>query len=311
MRIDSHQHFWSLARGDYGWLTPNNGPIYRDFGPRDLRPILREAEVHRTIVVQAAPTIAETRHLLSIAQEEEFVAGVVGWVDMDRPERAIEDLERLSRNPKFRGIRPMIQDIADVSWILGSGPALVIERLIDLDLRFDALVRPVHLSRLLELLARYPELAVVVDHGGKPNIAERRWQPWADRMESLAEDSRAYCKLSGLLTESRAEDEEEVMFPYMNHLLRCFGPERLMWGSDWPVLNLVEAPDKEPVTAAPARCGPRIAESCEAQAPGNPYRRWHGIVQYWLQSEGSATKRAIEGESAAVFYGLENQSPGE
>lgn len=306
MRVDSHQHFWTLIRADYGWLTPDSGAIYRDFLPCDLRPILRNHGIVRTIAVQAAPTVAETRYLLSLAQREELIGGVVGWVDMDAPETAIGDLERFARIRKFRGVRPMIQDIGDVGWMLGSGPATVLERLIALDLRFDALVRPEHLPVLLKLLSRYPELTVVVDHGAKPDIAERRWQPWADRMQALAEDSGAFCKLSGLLTEARLNDEDEVLFPYMNHLFQCFGEKRLMWGSDWPVLNLAGGLGADPVEISGSRRGFSNPTAHGSRDPGSTYGRWHTMVQRWLQDKGSEAARAVEGANAARFYDLDD-----
>ena len=303
MRVDSHQHFWMLSRGDYGWLTPEAGTIYRDFQPDDLRPMLSDMGIHRTIAVQAAPTVEETQYLLSIAREEAFIAGVVGWVDMDRPGWALKHLDQLSQEPKLRGIRPMIQDMDDTGWMLGPAPAPVFERLIDFGLRFDALVRPAHLPDLLELLARYPDLATVIDHGGKPDIAGRNWQPWADRIAALGEDSGAHCKLSGLLTEARAGDGDEALYPYMDHLYRCFGPHRLMWGSDWPVLNLV---DQAKTGAAPKRSEGSPADT-SADAQGGAYRRWHAIVQRWLRSKGSAERGAIEGKTAIRFYGLDKE----
>ena len=304
MQVDSHQHFWTLARNDYGWLTPGAGPIYRDFQPAHLRPMLRATGVHCSIAVQAAPTVEETRYLLNIAHLEDVVAGVVGWVDMDCPGRALADLEVLARDEAFLGIRPMIQDIDNPDWMLGSAPAAVFERLADLNLRFDALVRPVHLPRLSELLGRYPEMSAVVDHGAKPAIADRSWQPWADHMAALAEDTGAFCKLSGLLSEARATDTEEDLLPYMDHLFRCFGPERLMWGSDWPVLMLggraAEAapsfrPERRPASGAKAR---------EPQQPGRSYRGWHAMVKRWLKNQDAVAKRAIEGGAAIRFYGL-------
>ena len=302
MRVDSHQHFWTLSRGDYGWLTPEAGTLYRDFQPGDLRPILRDMEVHQTIAVQAAPTVEETRYLLSIARDEAFVAGVVGWVDMDRTGRALKDLDQIAQEPGLRGIRPMIQDMDDTGWMLGSAPAVVFERLIGLGLRFDALVRSAHLPGLLELLARYPDLATVIDHGAKPDIAGRSWQPWADRIAALGEDSGAYCKLSGLLTEARAGDGDEALYPYMDHLYRCFGPHRLMWGSDWPVVNLV---DQAEMAAVPSKRPKGSPADASAVAQGGAYRRWHAVVQRWLRGKGSAARSAIEGETAIRFYGLE------
>ncbi len=295
MGVDSHHHFWTLSRGDYGWLTPAVEPLYRDFGPGDLEPHLRAVGVRRTVIVQAAPTVAETRHLLAIASREAAVAGVVGWVDMDRPEAALRDLARLAREGALIGIRPMIQDIGYTTWMLQPSPARVFERMIEVDLAFDALVRPAHLPVLRELLARYPEMRTVIDHGGKPDIAARRWQPWADRMSALAGETGAFCKLSGLVTEARLDDGAGALVPYMDHLYRCFGPERLMWGSDWPVLNLG---------------GRATGAGAAAHAPGEKetatpaYCRWHAAVQDWLGDRGAVAAGAILGGTATRFYGL-------
>ena len=284
MRVDSHHHFWTLARGDYGWLSPDLGPLYRDYTPAELRPLLHAAGVDRTVAVQAAPTVAETRHLLRIARTDERVAAVVGWVDMDRPTTALAALRRLARDPRFRGVRPMIQDIDDAAWMLGPGPAAVFEALIDGGLRFDALVRSEHLPALRALLCRYPELQAVVDHGAKPDIARRCWQPWADRIAAIGAETRAHCKLSGLLTEAREGDGLTRLAPYLDHLYHCFGPDRLMWGSDWPVLN----------GAAAFRNPP----------PEHPYDHWHGMMLRWLRDKTDAERAAIEGDNAARFYGL-------
>ena len=260
--------------------------------------MLRETGVQRTVAVQAAPSVAETRYLLALAHREDFVAGVVGWVDMNRPDQALADLEQLARDDALLGIRPMIQDIQDPDWMLGAAPAAVFERLADLNLRFDALVRPVHLPHLRELLARYPEMPTVVDHGAKPEIAQRGWQPWADHMAALGEETGAFCKLSGLLTGAGASDTDEELLPYMDHLYRCFGPERLMWGSDWPVLNLAT-----PLARRSRQVGgPALRDSDPLAAV---YLAWHAMVRHWLEDKDSAARQAVEGAAAIRFYGLD------
>ena len=176
MRIDAHQHFWTVRRDDYGWLTPKLEPLYRDFQPDDLAPLLAEGGIGRTILVQAAPTVAETRYLLQLAAGTESVAGVVGWIDM-ASDTAAGDLAELAEDPGLVGIRPMIHNIDDPAWIVRPELAAATQAFIDRGLRFDALVRPVHLPYLLEFLRRHPELKTVIDHGAKPDIAEGRWQP--------------------------------------------------------------------------------------------------------------------------------------
>jgi L-fuconolactonase len=241
-RIDAHQHFWRLDRGDYGWITPDRPAIYRDFGPGDLAPLLAGAGVTETILVQAAPTVAETRFLLHTARATTFVAGVVGWVDMAAAD-APAVIAALAGDEYLRGIRPMIHDIADPGWMLGRALEPAFRALVELDLAFDALVKPRHLPNLRVLLARHPDLRVVIDHGAKPDIA--RWggarearAAWAGAMAELARESGVACKLSGLVTEAGPGWRADDLRPYVDHLLECFGPDRLLWGSDWPVVNL-------------------------------------------------------------------------
>jgi len=236
-RIDSHQHLWQLSRGDYSWLTPEQTLLYRDFLPDDLAPLLEKSQVNRTILVQAAATTAETAFMLNIAHQTDFVAGVVGWINMDS-DNALAHLEHFSHSSYFKGIRPMIQDIEDVNWMLKEELAPVFEMLIAKDLTFDALVLPQHLDALHTLLKRYPDLNVVIDHGAKPEISTNSSPQWFDKIALIANETSALCKLSGLVTEASVNPSFEQLNPYMEHLLVCFGAERLMWGSDWPVVNL-------------------------------------------------------------------------
>jgi L-fuconolactonase len=237
MRIDSHQHFWKLSRGDYGWLTPDKGPIYRDFGPADLAPIRARNAIDRTIIVQAAPTIAETLYMLEIAAADASVAGVVGWVDFEAGDAPVR-IATLARDPLLVGLRPMVHDIADDDWLLRAdlGPGL--RATASAGLVFDALVRPRHLSRLLAFADRYPELRIVIDHGAKPFIRERRLDPWRADIAALAARGNVACKLSGLANEAGPDWTARDLAPYVEHLLAAFGPARLMWGSDWPVVDL-------------------------------------------------------------------------
>ncbi len=238
MRIDGHQHFWTTQRDDYGWLTPDLEALYRDFVPEDLQPLLDQAGIDHTVLVQAAATTDETRYLLGIAEYHSMVAGVVGWVDMDSPTEAIEALDEFVQHPKFVGIRPMIQDIEDPAWIDRPELKIVLEALVQSNVCFDALVRSVHLPFLLNCLTRHPDLRVVIDHGAKPNIAAGEWQPWADGIAAIANQTSVYCKVSGLITEADSSQTYDDVMPYLDHLLEVFGSERLIWGSDWPVLNL-------------------------------------------------------------------------
>jgi L-fuconolactonase len=241
--IDAHQHFWRLDRGDYGWLTPALAPIFRDFGPGDLAPILARHGIGRTILVQAAPTAAETAYLLGIARTTPFVAGVVGWIDFEAPD-APDVVARLAGDPRLVGLRPMVQDIADDDWLLRPSHAPVFEAIVAHGLVFDALVLPRHLPRLARVLERHPRLVVVVDHGAKPGIRAGEIDRWRADMATIAAHPRAHCKLSGLVTEASPGAGLDVLAPYIDTLLGLFGAARLLWGSDWPVVELAGGYDR-------------------------------------------------------------------
>jgi L-fuconolactonase len=272
-KIDAHQHFWSTARDDYGWLTAELGPIYRDFQPADLKPLIAGAGVDQTILVQAAQSEAETLYLLDIAGQTSFVAGVVGWVDLEA-EGAAERVAFMAGKGVI-GLRPMVQDIDDTEWLLRPALRPAIEAMIAHDLRFDALVQPRHLSILPQFIAAYPGLRVVIDHGAKPDIANGTFQPWADGMARIARETDAYCKLSGLVTEAAADWTLDDLKPFVAHLIACFGPERLIWGSDWPVLNLA-----------------------------SDYASWHRLVGEFLSGMSQSEREMIMGGNAARFYGI-------
>jgi L-fuconolactonase len=235
--VDSHQHFWRLDRGDYGWLTPALSPIYRDYLPEHLAPHLAQTGVTASILVQAAATVAETRFLLELARDHSFIAGVVGWVDFESDDVA-DTIAALAADPNLVGLRPMIQDIPDTEWMLAEELAPAFEAMIDHGLVFDALVLPKHLSALLELSARYPDLAMVLDHGAKPAIATGDLAAWKQGIAEIARSSPMVCKLSGLVTEAGTADAA-ILETSVDHLLQSFGPSRMMWGSDWPVCELV------------------------------------------------------------------------
>ena len=239
MHIDAHQHFWQLAREDYGWLTPSSEPIYRDFMPEDLAPLLREHGIDRTIIVQAAPTEEETLFLLEIAARTPFVAGVVGWIDFEAPD-ATERVALLADDALLVGLRPMVQDIADDDWLLRPEFADVFEAIAESGLVFDALTLPRHLPRLLRVVEWHPRLRVVIDHLSKPEIRNGPGglPAWRRDLEALARHPQVHCKLSGMITEAAAQWTTADLVPYAAAVLEAFGPQRVLWGSDWPVANL-------------------------------------------------------------------------
>ena len=165
MKIDAHQHFWATARGDYGWMDDSAAlaPIRRDFVPADFEIHRRAFAIDKTVLVQAAPSLAETHYLLGLADATDWIAKIVGWVDFENPDDRVH-LQRFARHRKFSGVRPMIQDIADVDWMHRSDVQWGFEAIVDLDLTFDALGFPVHLDNFLKLFDRYPDMRIVVDH---------------------------------------------------------------------------------------------------------------------------------------------------
>jgi len=275
MRIDAHQHFWRPSRGDYDWLTPEAHPaICRKFLPRDLAPLLEDAGIERTVLVQAAPTLAETEYLLGLATETPFVAGVVGWADFEAPDAAAR-IETAVKNPALLGLRPMLQDLDDDAWILRPEIAPALDAMQVAGLRFDALVTPRHLPHLARFLAGRPGLQVVIDHGAKPDIAGGALDEWAALMRAIAVETPAYCKLSGLVTEAGGKWTEEKLLPYVEVLLEAFGPARLMWGSDWPVVN---------------------------EAGG--YAAWHSAAAALTEHCSQDERDLIFGGAAQAFYGI-------
>jgi L-fuconolactonase len=228
---------WTLSRGDYGWLTPELVPIYRDFRLPDLAPHLAAAAIEGTILVQAAPTEAETMFLLDIAESAELVRGVVGWTDFNAPDGAAR-IDALAARNLLVGLRPMVQDIADDDWLLGPALTPLLAAMAGAGLIFDALVLPRHLPKLLEVIGRHPDLTFVLDHCGKPQLASGEIAVWQRDVALLAEHPNIVCKLSGLVTEASPDWQIADLRQAVDHVRACFGPQRLLWGSDWPVVNL-------------------------------------------------------------------------
>jgi len=237
MRIDAHHHLWTLARGDYGWLTSDLAPIYRDFSLADLAPHLAAAGIEGTILVQAAPTEAETMFLLGIAENAEVVRGVVGWTDFDAAD-AMPRIDVVAARELLVGLRPMVHDIADDDWLLGPALVPLLRAMAGYGLVFDALVKPRHLPRLLRVIDSHPDLQFVLDHCGKPQLATGEIAVWQRDIALLAARPNIVCKLSGLATEAAPDWQIADLRQAVDHVLACFGPGRLLWGSDWPVANL-------------------------------------------------------------------------
>lgn len=270
MLIDSHCHVWRIGENDHEWPTADLTAIHRNFDLNDLAMAAGEPELSGVVLVQSQPSERDTEWLLALAAEAPLARGVVGWVDLAAPD-APARIATLAENPLLKGLRPMLQDLAD-DWILHPAVEPAIAAMIVADLSFDALVKPHHLPAILELTRRWPDLRVVIDHGAKPEIAAGRLDPWRERMAALAAQSGVHCKLSGLLTEAGPAPTAEAVAPYAKHLIDVFGPDRMMWGSDWPVLNLA-----------------------------GDYPSWRAMCAAWVPPGQRAT---LFGETARRFYRL-------
>lgn len=235
--IDAHQHFWRIGENDCVWPTADLTEIYRSFNPEDLQLETEKTGVTGTVLVQSQESDLDTDYLLALAGNSALIKAVVGWVDLLSP-NAPARLEQLASHPKMRGLRPMLQGMADDTWILKSELEPAIDALKKLGLVFDALIFARHLPFLHIFARRHPQLTIVIDHAAKPAINAGGFEPWAASMTAIAELPNVVCKLSGLLTESAAAQGVEELRPYIVHLYRVFGAERLLWGSDWPVLLL-------------------------------------------------------------------------
>ncbi len=268
MRIDAHHHVWRLDRGDYNWLTPDMA-IHRDYGLDDYRELLGDIEA--SILVQAAATDAETAFMLATARGSRgLVRGVVGWTDLAATDVA-ETITAL-RDDLLKGLRPMLQDIADTDWILRTDVSRGLAAMADAGLRLDLLVTPRHLPILPELARRHRDLAVVIDHGAKPDIAAGAFQPWANDIARIAWETPWCCKLSGLATEAGRDWQAADLRRYVDHLLDCFGPSRLMWGSDWPVVELAGGFAKWREAAIAL-----VPAECHAAVLGGTAARFYGL----------------------------------
>jgi L-fuconolactonase len=275
-RIDAHHHFWKIARGDYAWLTEKDFPIlYRDYLPPNIAGYLKQCGIEKTVLVQGAETVAETEFLLSIAHDTPFVAGVVGWVDFAARDAA-EQIDRLAQNRKLVSLRPMLQTLPEGDWILRPELAAGLKAISANGLKFDILIFPRHLPHIATLLGRYPDQPFIIDHGAKPYIARGEIEPWRAQMSAIARNFRnVCCKLSGLATEAAPGWTIDDLRPYVTALIDMWGPKRLMWGSDWPVLNVA----------------------------GN-YLDWFNIAQQLTAQLSEAERAEIFGGTAERFYGI-------
>jgi L-fuconolactonase len=276
VRIDAHVHFWRYNPDAYGWIDGSMSAIARDFLPDDLAPQATRWGFDGVIAVQACQTPAETAWLLELASRHELIRGVVGWVDLGSPD-VRERLAEVASDERLVGVRHIVQDEPDERFLMRPGFLRGIEALAELDLAYDILVRPRHLPVALEFVSRFPEQRFVLDHLAKPDIRGGEMRAWARDLRALAERPNVMAKLSGLVTEADwGTWTDQQLRPCLDVALECFGPSRLMIGSDWPVCTLA-----------------------------GDYGRVMGVVTEFLADRPEAERDAVLGGNAARFWRLE------
>ncbi|MEY4336446.1 MAG: hypothetical protein RLZZ45_1365 [Bacteroidota bacterium] len=274
MKIDSHQHFWQYNPNDYVWMSEEHQVIRRDFLPGDLKPMLDAGAIDGTIAVQARQMLAETDFLLELATRHPLIKGVVGWIPLCEP--GVQDhLDRYATNLYIVGFRHVVHDEPDDHFILRRDFNEGVKALSRFDLRYDILIFEKHLPQTIEFVDKHPQLAMVVDHIAKPKIRKGEFDDvWAINMRKLAERDHVFCKLSGMVTEVRDEVWDITLLkPYFDVVLEAFGPNRLMFGSDWPVCLLK-----------------------------SEYLKWLDVMTQLIDPLSVTEKEAIMGGTADAFY---------
>jgi L-fuconolactonase len=273
--IDAHHHLWQYDPVSYPWITDQMGVLRRDFLMDDLRPLMASTGVSGLVTVQAQQTLEETRWLLEIAGACDEILAVVGWVPLVHPgvERT---LERFAAHRKLRGVRHVLQEEPDHEYMLREDFNAGVSRLRAFGLTYDILIYERHLPQTLTFVDRHPDQVFVVDHVAKPRIRERVLSPWRELMRELARRSNVYCKLSGMITEADWHGWSEAdLRSYVDVVLDQFGPRRLMFGSDWPVLTL-----------------------------GASYGQWVSTFRHLTAALSSDERAWIESRTAREAYGL-------
>jgi L-fuconolactonase len=275
MRIDAHQHFWRYNPDEYGWIDDSMARLQRDFLPSDLQPELEHAGFDGCIAVQARQTIEETRWLLELADASPVILGVIGWVDL-QSENVWSQLKEFSENPKLLGVRHAVQGEPDDGFMLRPEFLRGVAALEEFGLTYDILIYPRHLPVAAEFVQRFPRQRFVLDHLAKPFIKRGEIEPWRSDLRRLAELPHVHCKLSGMITEADWQGwTPEQMLPYIEVAFECFGTERLMIGSDWPVCTVAGS-----------------------------YSRTMNVVIEFLKGHSDGEREAVLGGTAAKFWQL-------
>jgi L-fuconolactonase len=244
--IDTHQHLWVMSERDYSWIEPTFGPLYDDFTPERLAPEIPASGVTGSVLVQSADTYDDTFYMLDVAENSDFVRGVVGWVPFERPHEARIALETLAKNKHFKGVRNLTHDYSnpkyesDDAWITRPMVLETLAHVQRLGLSLDYVsVKPEHTKNIVTLAEKFPKLKIVVDHFAKPPIAAKEMQPWASSMAEIAAFPNVYAKFSGLNTASDLANWSVADWqPYVDFMLKTYGADRIMMGGDWPVIVL-------------------------------------------------------------------------
>jgi L-fuconolactonase len=274
-KIDAHHHLWKYSAPQYPWISENMGLIRRDFLIQDLVDVLEESDIEGVITVQARQSLAETRWLLELAHRHDFIRGVVGWVALTNP-KVDRDLERFSSHAKLKSVRHVLHDEPDDFYILREDFNHGIKVLKDFDLRYDLLIFERHLPQAIQFVDLHPNQIFILDHVAKPRVKERVISPWRENLTELARRENVFCKLSGLVTEASWQSWTEAdLDPYLQIALTAFGPERVMFGSDWPVMLL-----------------------------GSSYTRWVDTVQRYISHLSEYEQERILGKTATEVYRL-------
>jgi L-fuconolactonase len=278
MIIDAHQHFWDPARADYPWMAADDlAPVRRAFGPTDLAPLLKANGIDASIVVQCRSALEETEEFLRIAHATPSVIGVVGWADLT--DGALSDtLDRLRGLPggdKLVGIRHQVHDEPDPDWLLREGVQRGLTAVFAHDLAYDFLVRARELPAAIATAQAFPQARFVLDHAAKPPIADGGSSEWAARIKALGACGNVWCKISGLATEAVWNDwDAERLSPFVAHAASCFGEDRLIFGSDWPVCLLAGSYGeiKDALEACLAKLGPQVRDKAFGVNAAAAYR---------------------------------------
>ncbi|MGH9969032.1 MAG: amidohydrolase family protein [Pyrinomonadaceae bacterium] len=242
--IDSHQHFWQVGHFDYPWMSPEVEVLYRDYLPPMLEPILKECGVSKTVLIQASNSLAETYWMLNLAERYQFIAGVVGWIDLT-DEGMEQELEVLTANLKFKGVRHLVESEPREDWLVQPAVLRGLRLLEKHHVTYDLLVHTHHLKHVKTVAETCPNLSLVIDHMAKPPVASGETAKWANELKAVAAYPNINCKLSGLVTEANLTSwTTDDLRPFVERALEFFGPKRMMFGSDWPVCLLAASYDQ-------------------------------------------------------------------